>query len=135
MLLLFLACARRPAAPPSVAIGGAPRARVVVMTEALATKESGPAETVRTFGEVYAFVPSTIAARSGEPTEFVFWNLQSDDEHDVMLLTPANKVVTQFKLPPLRKTSRVFTFRGAGVYRFVCTMHQPEMSGAVVVTP
>lgn len=133
MVLLIVACSRKTAVQPSVTIGGAPRARVVVMTEALATKESGPAGTVAKFGEVYAFVPSTIAVKADEPTALEFWNLQGDDEHDFMLLDRQNRVVAQFKLPPLQKTTRVFSFHRPGVYRFVCTVHQPEMSGAVVV--
>ena len=134
-LALVVACSRKivPPPQPDVTIGGAPRARIVLMTEALATKENGPAATIAKFGEVYAFVPSTVAVRPNEPTTFEFWNLQGDDEHDVMLLDRGNRVVVQFKLPPLQKTSRVFTFHARGIYRFVCTLHQPEMSGAIVV--
>jgi len=105
------------------------------MCEAVATKESGPPETVKTFGEVYAFDPATFAVKRDEPTEVVFWNLQGDDEHDFMLLDSGNHVVTQFKLPPLSKTSRLFTFHREGLYRFYCTVHQPEMSGQITVLP
>ena len=136
LALLAACCPRKPAAPDfSVTIGGKPRAQVIVLCQALATKESGPAETVVHFGEVYAFTPSSLSVRKGEPTEIVFWNLQADDEHDFMLFDPRNRVVTQFKLPPLQKTARVFTFRGEGLYRFVCTLHRPEMSGAITVGP
>lgn len=114
---------------------GTAAARVVVMCEGVATKESGPPETVKTFGETYAFDPATFAAHKNEPTQVVFWNLQGDDEHDFMLLDSHNRVVTQFKLPPLSKTSRIFTFHQQGIYRFYCTLHQPEMSGQITVLP
>lgn len=116
-----------------MAAAGHAAARVVVMAEGVATKESGPPETVKTFGEAYAFDPATFAVRRDEPTEVVFWNLQPDDEHDFMLLDSKNRVVAQFKLPPLSKTSRLFTFHREGLYRFYCTMHQPEMSGQITV--
>ena len=103
------------------------------MAEGVATKESGPAETVKVFGEAYAFDPATFSVRRDEPTEVVFWNLQPDDEHDFMLLDSRNHVVAQYKLPPLTKTSRLFTFHREGLYRFYCTMHQPEMSGQITV--
>ena len=132
-IALCLAACAKSVPKNDLTIGGKPRARVVVMTEAIATKESGPKETVAAFGEVYAFSPTNVALHRDEPTEITFWNLQADDEHDFMLLDDRNKVLTQFKLPPLKKTTVVFTFHRDGVYRFVCTMHQPEMSGAITV--
>jgi plastocyanin len=133
-VLLVLACSK-PTTQPDVTLGGKAQARVVVMTQALVTKESGPKESLAAFGESYAFVPSTFAVRQNEPTEIIFWNLQGDDEHDVMLLDSARHVVLQAKLPPLKKTSFVMTFHRAGLFDLYCTMHQPEMSGQVVVTP
>jgi plastocyanin len=116
-------------------IGGKPRASVVVMTVALARKESGPKETVATFGEVYAFSPTTIEVHRDEPTEITFWNLQADDAHDFMLMNDHNKVLARLDLPALKKTTVVYTFHRDGLYRFVCTMHRPEMSGAIIVLP
>jgi plastocyanin len=130
-MLLLLACSKPQG--PDVTLGGKARARVVVMTQALVTKESGPKESLAAFGESYAFVPATFAVRENEPTEVVFWNLQGDDEHDVMLLDAQRRVVLQAKLPPLKKTSFVMTFHRAGLFDFYCTLHQPEMSGQVVV--
>jgi plastocyanin len=132
MIIAVAACAR---VGPEVSVqtAGHAAARVVVMCRAVATKESGPPETVKTFGETYAFDPAVFDIKRNEPTEVVFWNLQGDDEHDFMLLDTHNRVVTQFKLPPLSKTSRIFTFRRAGLYRFYCTVHQPEMSGQITV--
>ncbi len=135
LILLLFSCAKPQPSGPDVTLGGTPRAKVIVMTQALVTKESGPKEPLAAFGEVYAFVPSSFAVRQNEPTQVTFWNLQADDEHDSMQLDPNNKVVVQSKLPPLQKPSFVFTFHRPGVYRFYCTMHQPEMSGDIVVLP
>src|SRR5437764_9835570 len=134
LIITIVACARG-GPDVTVAAAGKAGARVVVMCQAMATKESGPAETVKTFGETYAFNPATFSVKKDEPTEVVFWNLQGDDEHDFMLLDSRNHVVTQFKLPPLSKTSRLFTFHRQGLYRFYCTVHQPEMSGQITVVP
>lgn len=138
VLLLAAACRERPQGATrgpefSMTPKGHASAAVVVMTQAIAIKETGPKETVAAFGEVYAFSPETIVVRRGQPTLITFWNLQADDEHDFMLLNPRNAVLTQFKLPPLKKTSYVFTFRREGLYPFVCTMHRPEMAGQIVV--
>src|SRR5262249_35288399 len=99
-----------------------------------ATKESGPAETVKQFGEVYAFMPDVFAVRRDQPTQITFWNLQADDEHDFMLTDPNNHVLLQTKLPPLSKTTYVMTFHAEGAYPFYCVMHQPAMSGQILVT-
>ena len=143
LLALFaiavFAC-QRSTPPPAPAHGvtivrsGAARARIVVLTQPVAIKETGPAETVRTFGEVYAFSPPVLVVRRDEPTEITFWNLQPDDEHDFMLTDAGNKVLIQTKLPPLSKTTFVMTFHDDGVFPFYCTMHQPAMSGQVLVT-
>jgi plastocyanin len=134
--LCLAACSKQqPSSKTDLTIGGKPTARVTILCEAIATKESGPKETVAKFGEVYAFSPTCVPLHRDEPTEVTFWNLQGDDEHDFMLLNDHNSVLTQFKLPPLRKTTVVFTFHRDGIYRFVCTLHQPEMSGAITVAP
>jgi plastocyanin len=114
---------------------GRARAVVVVMTEALATKERGPAETVRAFGEAYAFVPAVFAVHREEPTAVTFWNLQGDDEHDFMLADSGNRVLMKVKLPPLQKATWILTFHQDGLFRFWCTLHRPEMSGQIIVLP
>lgn len=136
--VLLLACApHRQTRPHGVTIarGGAAKARVIVQTIGTAIKESGPAETVKKFGEVYAFDPAVFAVRRDQPTQITFWNLQPDDEHDFMLTDPGNKVLVQTKLPPLSKTTFVMTFHDGGIYPFYCTMHQPAMSGQIIVSP
>ena len=119
----------------TVTKSGNASAGVTVMTEALATKESGPKETVERFGEVYAFSPSFIAVHKDEPTAIDFWNLQADDEHDFMLVDPRLNVLMSALLPPVQETSYVFTFHEEGLFNFYCTMHQPEMSGQILVLP
>src|SRR3989442_1212172 len=110
-------------------------AGTTVLTEAVAIKETGPRATVAGFGEVYAFAPAFVAVHRDEPTEISFWNLQPDDDHDFMLVAPDAQVLMKVLLPALRKTTYVFTFHEEGLFRFYCTMHQPEMSGQILVLP
>ncbi len=127
-----------PCAPASRrhdARSGQAAARIVVTTVGTAIKETGPAATIKTFGEVYAFSPAVFAVRRDQPTQIAFWNLQPDDEHDVMLTDPRNRVLMQTKLPPLSKTVFVMTFHDEGLFPFYCTVHQPAMSGQIIVTP
>ena len=132
--ILLLAChAPRPHGV-TIARAGKASARVLVTTVGVAIKETGPPVTVKQFGEVYAFSPATFAVRRDQPTQITFWNLQPDDEHDFMLTDPQNHVLLQTKFAPLSKTTYVMTFHDEGVYPFYCTMHQPAMSGQIIVT-
>jgi len=141
VLVAFPGCQRGSLPPKSkgphssatIARSGAAKARVVVLTAGVAIKEGGPAETLRVFGEVYAFVPQVFVVRRDEPTEVTFWNLQPDDEHDFMLTDPSNRVLVKTKLPPLSKTKFVMTFHDEGLFPFYCVMHQPSMSGQILV--
>jgi plastocyanin len=108
---------------------------MIVMTERVAVKETGPAETIKKFGEVYAFAPSFIAVHRDEPLRLVFWNLQPDDEHDIMLLDPGGQVMMHQRLLPLSKNAWVFTFHKEGIFDFRCAAHQPEMTGQILVLP
>jgi plastocyanin len=110
-------------------------AGVVVLTEALAIKETGPKETVARFGETYAFSPAVFAVYRDEPTLITFRNLQPDDAHDFMLTDPHGAVLMKVDLPTLKDTSYVFTFHRDGVFPFYCTIHQPAMSGQIIVLP
>lgn len=114
---------------------GKAEAEVIVLTEAVAIKETGPKETVAKFGEVYAFSPTFMAIRREVPTMLTFWNLQSDDEHDFMLTAPDSTVLMHLKLVPLSKTSYIFTFHQDGIFNFYCAVHQPEMNGQILVLP
>jgi plastocyanin len=114
---------------------GEAQAGFTVMTVAVAVKETGPRQTVKKFGETYAFSPAFIAVHRDVPTQIEFWNLQPDDEHDFALLGPDLKVLMYVKLPPLEKTSYIFTFHREGVIDFKCLRHQPEMGGQVLVLP
>jgi plastocyanin len=117
----------------TVTQGGSSATGVVVLTEALATKERGPRETVKRFGETYAFSPAFLAVRRDQPTTIEFRNLQADDEHDVMLVGPDGDVLFHAVLPPLHDVSWVFTFHREGLFPFYCTMHHPAMSGQILV--
>jgi plastocyanin len=108
---------------------------ITVLTEAVAVKETGPKETVVRFGEVYAFSPTFIAVHRDEPMTLHFRNLQPDDEHDVAILDKKGKVLTEIILPPVQETSYVFTFHEEGLFPFQCTIHQPGMSGQILVLP
>jgi plastocyanin len=132
--ILFLACHPPRDYSVTIARGGKASARVLVTTVGVAIKETGPAVTVKQFGEVYAFSPEVFAVRRDQPTQITFWNLQPDDEHDFMLTDPKNHVLLQTKFAPLTKTTFVMTFHEEGVYPFYCTMHQPAMSGQIIVT-
>jgi plastocyanin len=117
----------------TVTKAGAAAAGVVVLTQALAIKETGPKETVARFGETYAFSPAVFAVRRDEPTLVTFRNLQPDDVHDFMLTDASDAVLMKVELPPLTDTAYVFTFHREGVFPFYCTMHQPAMSGQILV--
>jgi plastocyanin len=119
----------------TVVARGQAQKSIVILTEAVAIKETGPKETVKAFGEVYAFSPTTVAVHRDEPTLITFWNLQGDDEHDVMLMDDHNNVLMKVTLPPLKKTAYIFTFHREGVFTLTCTLHLPEMSGQVLVFP
>jgi plastocyanin len=114
---------------------GEAEAGITVLTEAVAVKETGPRQAIKKFGEVYAFSPSFLAVHREQPTQIEFWNLQPDDEHDFALLGHDLKVLMYVKLPPLQKTSYIFTFHQEGEIDFKCLRHQPEMSGQILVLP
>jgi plastocyanin len=119
----------------TVTRAGQAEAGITILTEAISVKETGPTATVRKFGEVYAFSPSFVAVHREQPTQIEFWNLQPDDEHDFALLGRDLTVLMYVQLPPLKKTSYVFTFHREGELDFKCLRHQPEMSGQFLVLP
>jgi len=119
----------------TVSSTGEAEAGITMLTEAVAVKETGPKATVAKFGEVYAFSPSFVAVHREQPTQIEFWNLQADDEHDFALLGPDLTVLMYVKLPPLAKTSYIFTFHREGEIDFKCLRHQPAMSGQILVLP
>jgi plastocyanin len=111
------------------------RAAVLVQTHAVVIKETGPAETIAKFGEVYAFSPAFLAVHKDEPTLVRFWNLQADDNHDFMIIDPHGQVLMSQLLPPLRETDYVLTFHEEGLFRMICAMHQPSMNAQILVLP
>ncbi|HVB83231.1 MAG TPA: hypothetical protein VNE82_25180 [Candidatus Binataceae bacterium] len=108
----------------TVATGESAAAGIVVLTEAVAMKETGPKPAIEHFGEVYAFSPSFIAVHRDEPTRITLWNLQPDDDHDFMLEDQAIKdrpgggALMHLRLAPLSKTSYVYTFHREGLFGF-----------------
>jgi plastocyanin len=108
---------------------------ITILTEAVAVKETGPQETVARFGEVYAFSPNFIAVHKDQPTILHFRNLQPDDEHDFSLLNSKGKPLMDVMLPPRDEISYQFTFHQEGLFDFKCMMHQPGMSGQILVLP
>lgn len=86
-------------------------------------------------GAVRRGTPSVIAVHRDQPTALTFWNLQADDDHDFMLADPNLTVRMKVTLPALHKARYVFTFHREGLYPFYCTMHQPAMSGQILVLP
>jgi plastocyanin len=121
-----------PSAEPSESKGAQ---GMIVMTERVAVNETGPAATVKKFGETYAWTPNFIAVHRDEPLRLEFWNLQPDDEHDFMLLDPASEVMMHQRLRPLSKNAWTFTFHKEGIFDFMCAAHQPEMTGQILVLP
>lgn len=109
-------------------------AHVYVQTHPVAVKETGPKETIAKFGEVYAFSPNYFAVHKDEPTLIHFLNLQPDDNHDFMLFAP-DQVFLKILLPPLKETAYTFTFHREGLFNFMCAMHQPSMTGQILVLP
>ena len=119
----------------SITTNGPVAANILVQTQAVAVKETGPRETVAKFGEVYAFSPTFFAVHRDEPTLIRFWNLQPDDNHDFMLIDPHSRVLMSVLLPPLKEISYVFTFHEEGLFNLVCAMHRPSMNAQVLVLP
>ena len=119
----------------TVSAAGEAAAGITILTQAVAVKETGPRAAIKKFGEVYSFSPQFIAVHRDQATQIEFWNLQPDDEHDVALLDRDLNVLMYEKLPPLQKTAWVFTFHREGLFDFKCLVHQPEMSGQILVLP
>ncbi len=119
----------------TVVTAGTVAASIVVLTAAVAVKETGPKATIEHFGEVYAFLPNFIAVHRGEPTRITLWNLQPDDDHDFVLEDRSGEALMHLRLAPLSKTSYVYTFHSEGLFGFRCALHQPEMNGQILVLP
>ena len=119
----------------TVATNGVVAANIVVQTQRVAVNETGPKETVVKFGEVYAFSPNFFAVYRDEPIMIRFWNLQPDDNHAFMLISPSKQVLMNLALPPLKETAYVFTFHEEGLYSFLCSRHPNAMFGQILVLP
>jgi plastocyanin len=118
----------------TVTKSGPAEAAITILTQAVAEKEDDEGGK-RPVCQIYAFNPSLIVVRRDEPTSISFRNYQADDEHDFMLVGPDSSVLMFEPLPVLVETSYVFTFHQEGLFSFYCTLHQPEMSGQILVVP
>lgn len=125
---------------PSAALAGivsaAPAAharnQIVILTLPLPGNESDAGEMAK-FGLLYGFSPRTIFVYRDEPTTLNFWNLQSNEKHDIMITDAGGQVLLHLELPQLKKTPLTLTFHKQGLFPFYCTMHQPYMSGQIMV--
>lgn len=119
----------------SVSRGGPASATILIETQRVAVKETGPKATVAKFGEVYAFSPTFFVVHQDRPTRIRFWNLQPDDLHNFALFGPQSRELVLIDLPALSDQSYVFDFHKPGLYTFMCTIHQPDMNGQILVLP
>jgi plastocyanin len=119
----------------TVSTNGTAAVQVLVETQRVAVKETGPKQTVAKFGEVYAFSPNFFAVHRDEATKIRFLNLQPDDNHAFMLMSPRSQVLMHAALPPLQETAYLFTFHQEGLYSFVCSMHPNAMFARILVLP
>jgi len=113
----------------------APAVSLTVITQAVVVRESGPSQSVERFGETYVFSPSVILVHRDEPIRLTFRNLQPDDLHDFELLDSGSAPLMHVMLPPLSDRSYTLVFHEEGLFRFLCTLHQPVMSGQILVLP
>jgi plastocyanin len=118
----------------TVTKSGPAQAAITILTQAVAEKEEDEGGRIPVC-QIYAFNPSMIVVRRDEPTMISFRNYQADDEHDFMLVAPDSTVLMFEPLPVLTEISYVFTFHQEGLFTFYCTIHQPEMTGQILVVP
>jgi plastocyanin len=118
----------------TVTKSGPAQAAITILTQAVAEKEEDEGGRIPVC-QIYAFNPSMIVVRRDEPTMISFRNYQADDMHDFMLVSPESNVLMFEPLPVLTETSYVFTFHQEGLFTFYCTIHQPEMTGQILVVP
>jgi nitrous-oxide reductase len=90
-------------------------------------------KTVKKFGEVYGFSPSTLVVRQGDKVVINIRNLEAggDDGHTFTLKAYG---INQ-TLSPLSTDKVSFTATKAGVFQYYCEFHKPWMSGELVVLP
>jgi len=105
-----------------------------IQTMVLVSKEN-PAQkrAVAKFGEVYAFVPSTIVVTQGDHVTLDIRNLEAGGDDGHTLTMPGYGI--NVSLPPLSTKTVTFTASKVGVFPFYCEFHKPWMSGKLVVLP
>ncbi len=115
--------------------GGKPEQSLVMLTERVAVKETGPRQTVKTFGEVYAFSPAFLAVPRNKPVELLVLEPPARRRARRALPRADQTALMHWNLPPLSKTPFTYTFHEPGLYTLVCTMHRPEMTAQILVLP
>lgn len=124
-----------PGSEVTIASSGKAGEKIVIETLAVAVKETETKDQMSKFGEVYAFSPSFFAAYRDQPVQIELWNLQPDDPHDFTLVDPDRKALVSMVLAPLEKKKMILVFHHEGLYQFRCNIHQPGMSGQILVLP
>lgn len=91
------------------------------------------AKTVKKFGEVYGYAPSTLVVHKGDRVVLHIRNLEAggDDGHTFTL---AGYGINR-SVAPLANVTVSFTASRVGVFPFQCEFHKPWMSGELVVLP
>ncbi len=90
-------------------------------------------KTVKKFGEVYGFSPSTLVVRQGDHVVINIRNLEGggDDGHTFTLKAYG---INQ-TLSPLSAVKVSFTATKSCIFQYECEFHKPWMAGELVVLP
>lgn len=121
----------------SVLLGSAAAVATTTRTFNLQTvvwvSKENPAQkkAVGKFGEVYGYTPSTLVVDQGDNVTLHIRNLEAggDDGHTFTL---PDYGINQ-SIPPLSSVTVSFTATKAGIFHYYCEIHQPWMSGELVV--
>ena len=79
------------------------------------------------------FTPSTLVVNQGDKVVIHFYNTEETSEHHNLVMTGAYSV--NVDLEPGGHQDITFTANQAGVFPFLCTLHQPTMRGQLIVLP
>lgn len=78
-----------------------------------------------------AFYPDMITVKQGDTVTIIFYNTEDADEtHDFVIGAPYN---IDLEVPFGQHDSVTFVASEAGVFPYLCSYHQPTMSGELVV--
>jgi plastocyanin len=101
-------------------------ATALLSSSHLAAAQTASAPQSRVIIQAYAFHPSVLTVTRGTA---VLWVNKDDDVHTIK----SREGPASFKSPALDSGGRYeFTFRRAGIYHYICSVH-PYMRGEIVV--